>query len=112
MALASAKHHSWQYRASVGVQTDEAPSLVDEDVAPAAAPCAATADSTQLLESPIPGKFVAPMSADTHTSLSRMTEYVTPASEDFYAVIDYAAPASTGTDASHSKSSTWHVQHQ
>ena len=44
MAFACAKHHSFQYRASVGVKTDEAPSLVDEYVAPAAAPSAATAD--------------------------------------------------------------------
>ena len=51
-AVACAKHHSWQYRASVGV--DEAPSLVDEYVAPAAAPYAATADITQLLEPPVP----------------------------------------------------------
>ena len=52
MALACAKHHSSQYRASVGVQTDEA---VDDHVALAAARPAATADITQLLEPPIPG---------------------------------------------------------
>ena len=56
MALASAKHHSRQYRASVGVQIDAAPTLVDECVAPAAAPYAATADITQLLEPSIADK--------------------------------------------------------
>ena len=61
MALACVKHHSWQCRASVGVQTDEAPSLVDEFFAPAAAPYAATADITRLLEPPILDKFVAPV---------------------------------------------------
>ena len=48
MTLACAKHHSFQYRASAGVQTDEAPSP--------AAPYAATADITQLLEPPIPDR--------------------------------------------------------
>ena len=92
-------HHSWQSRESVGVQTDAAPTPVDEYVAPAAAPYAATADITQLLLPPIPEKFVAPVPADTYTAVSHMTEYVTPAPVDFYLVIDYAAPASTGTYA-------------
>ena len=35
MALACAKHHSWQYRASVGVQTDEVPAPVNEFIASA-----------------------------------------------------------------------------
>ena len=70
MALACAKHHSFQYRASVGVQTDEAPSPVGEYVAPVAAPHAAIADITKLLEPPIPDKFVAPVSADTYAPLS------------------------------------------
>ena len=99
MALACAKHHSFQYRASVGVQTDEAPSPVGENVAPAAAPYAAIADITKLLEPPLPDKFVEPVSADTYASLSHMTEYVTPAPVDFYAVIEYAVPASAGTYA-------------
>ena len=76
-----------------------APTPVGEYVAPAAASYAATADITQLLEPPIPDKFVAPVSADAYTSLSHMTEYVTPAPVDLYAVIDHAAPASTGTCA-------------
>ena len=99
MALARAKHHSFQYRASVGVQTDEALSLVGEYVAPAAAPYAATADITELLEPPIPDKFVATVSADTYTSLSHMTEHVTPAPVDLHAAIDHVAPSSTGTCA-------------
>ena len=99
IALACAKHHSFQYRASVGVQTDEALSPVGEYVAPAAAPYAATADITQLLEPPIPDKFVALVSADTYTSLSHMTEYVTPAVVDLHAAIDHAAPSSTATYA-------------
>ena len=88
MALACAKHHSWQSRESVGVQTDAAPTLVDEYVAPAAAPCAATADITQLLEPPIPDKFVTPVSADTYTEPSSTTLYVAPAPS-----ISYTTPA-------------------
>ena len=77
---ASMSHHSWQSRKSVGVQTDANP--VDEYVAPAPAPYAATAGITQLLESPISEKFEALVSADTYTSLSHMTEYVAPAPAD------------------------------
>ena len=85
MMAASMSHHSWQSRESVGVQTDAAPTPVVEYVAPAGAPCAVTADITQLMEPPIPDKLVAPVSP----------EYVTPAPVDFYAVIDYAALANT-----------------
>ena len=88
MALASAKHHSWQYGASVGVQIDAAPSPVDEYVAPAAAPFAATADITQLLEPPIPDKFVALVTADTCTERSPVIEYMTPGP-----AVSYTAPA-------------------
>ena len=99
MMAASMSHHSWQSQESVGVRTDAAPTPIDEYFAPADAPCAATADITQFLEPPIPDKFVAPVPADTCTAQSHMTEYVTPAPVDFYAVIDYAEPASTGTYA-------------
>ena len=88
MALASAKHHSWQYGASVGVQIDAAPTPVDEYVAPAAAPFAVTADITQLLEPPIPDKFVALVTADTCTERSSVIEYMTPGP-----AVSYAAPA-------------------
>ena len=37
--MMAVSHHSFQYRASVGVQTDAVPTPVDEFVAPAAAPC-------------------------------------------------------------------------
>ena len=71
MALACAKHHSWQCRASVGIQTDETPALVDEYVAPAGAPCAATA-------SPIPVTEYATLAlAETCTERSPMIEYMT-----------------------------------
>ena len=66
MMAASMSHDSWQSRESVGVQTDGAPTLVDKYVAFAAAPYAASADITQLLEPPIPDKFVAPVPAESH----------------------------------------------
>ena len=77
-------------------ETYAAPAPVDPD---AAATCAATDDITHLLEPPIPDKFAAPVLADTYTALSHMTDYVTPAFVDFYAVIDYAARSSAGTNA-------------
>ena len=47
MMAASMSHHSWQHRASVVVQTDEA---VDEYVTLAAAPCVATASPFLVTE--------------------------------------------------------------
>ena len=72
MALASAEHTSFQYRAIIGVQTDVAATLDGKHVALTAALYAATADISELLEPPIPEKFVALVSGDTYTSLSHL----------------------------------------
>ena len=61
MMAASMSHHSWQHRASVGVQTDEA---VNEHVTLAAVPYAAT---------------TSPISVTEYATLAPVVSYVTPA---------------------------------
>ena len=99
MMAASMSHHSWQSRESVGMQTDAVPTPVDEFVAPAAAPYAATT-------SPIPAtEYATPALDETFTAPSPVTEDVAPAPAVTYAapapMIEYVAPASPETVNAH-----------
>ena len=103
MIAASMSHHSWQYRASIGVQTDEMTTPLDEYVAPAAAPYAATASPIPVIEYATPAlvdtftapspvtQDVAPASAVTNAAPAPMIEYVAPVTPE--TVNDYVAPA-------------------
>ena len=88
-------HHSWQSRESVGVQTDAVPTAVDEVVALAAAPYAATASLVAVTE------YVTPALVETFSAPSPVTEDVAPAPAVTYAapapMIEYVAPATPET---------------
>ena len=93
MMAASMSHPSWQSRESVDVQTGAVPTPVDEYVAPAAAPYAATA-------SPIPvTEEVASAPAVTYPAPAPMIDYSAPATPETVnanvapaRVVEYIAP--------------------
>ena len=95
MLRASMGHHSWQSQTSVGAQTDAVQTPVDEYVAPAAAPYAATASPFPVTE------YATPALVDTFTAPSPVTEDMAPAPAVTYAapapMMEYVAPATPET---------------
>ena len=65
MMAATMSHHSWQSRASVGVQTDEAPAPVAEYIVPA--------------PTPDPAVYTASAPVNEYVASSYVIEYVAPA---------------------------------
>ena len=83
---ASISNHGFQYRPSVGVQTDAVPTPVDEFVAPAASPYAAAASPITVTEdvAPAPAPLIenvapaTPVTVNTFVAPTPVIEYIAP----------------------------------